>query len=132
MSSATAMLFDYLLSCGSGGFFLLADRIEDADETALVACEHGHQTVKRALERPNQTAKKLDFRGEGSELGNALRIDDLAVDVRRFDFDGLVGLAEGQFERFRGRDRIVAGENDGRRTGQVGFKFRCEIAARGA
>src|ERR1700722_18213340 len=119
MSSATAMMFDYLLSCGSGGFFLLADRIEDADETALVACQHGDDAVERALERPYQTGEELDLRGERGELGDALGIDDLSVDVGGLDLDRLVGVAEG-LEGLRGRDRIVAGENDRRRTSQVG------------
>src|SRR5580658_6500568 len=102
MSSATAMMFDYLLSCGSGGFFLLADRIEDADETALVAREHGHQTVKRALERPYQSGEQLGFRGQRGEHGHALGIDDLPVDVGGLDRDRLVGVAEG-LEGLRGR-----------------------------
>src|ERR1700735_924685 len=105
MSSATAIVFDYLLSCGSGGFFLLADRIEDADETALIARQNVDQAGDRALERADQPSEELDLRRERCQLSDTLGIDDLTVDVGGFDLDRLVRIAEG-LEGLGGRNRV--------------------------
>jgi len=91
--------------------FLLADRIEDADETALIAREDGNQTVQRALERAHQFGKELDLRGECGERRDLRGIDERAVEIRRFDVEFFDAVGKG-LEGFGGRDGIFAREEN--------------------
>ncbi len=87
---------------------MLADLIEDADEAALIAREDVDQTRDRSLERADETGEEFDFRGKRGQLGNALGIDDVTVDIRGFDFNGLVRIAE-RLEGFGRGDGIFDG-----------------------
>ena len=76
------------LSVGCCGFFLLADGVEHADESAGVAREHG-DAIRAADWRACRRAWRGDRSWAEASRGRSTcpRVDELAVDVRRLDGD---------------------------------------------
>ena len=107
---------------------MFANGVERADESALVALQHGYEAAKRIRKRADERGEKFDFRRKLGEHVDLFCIDDLAVDVGRLDPDLFNGIAE-SFERLGRRDRIGSGKNDARRSGEKRLDLRRKIAA---
>src|ERR1700730_12007662 len=108
---------------------LLADRVEDADEAALVAAEDVDESVQRGLERPDEFREQLLLGGKGGERLDLRRVDELSVDVGGSDVDR-VGLVRERLDGLRPRYGVFAGEDDARRPREDRVELRCELFAR--
>src|SRR5579862_2969610 len=132
MISETAMVFLKSPLCvRSRGFFLLADLVEDADEAALVALEHGHETAQRIGERADELREKFDLGRQRSQHGDLLGVDELTVDVGSLDAELFAFVGE-LLERLRRRDWVDAAENDSGRPGEKLVQLGRKFVTRGA
>src|ERR1700730_8799978 len=108
---------------------LLADRVEDADEAALVAAEDVDESVQRGLERPDEFREQLLLGGKGGERLDLRRVDELSVDVGGFDVDRF-GLVRERLDGLGRCDGICTGEDDARRTRENIIEPGSELVAR--
>ena len=88
------------------------------------------ETAQRAGERADQPSDEFDLRRHRGERFDLLGIDDLAVDVGRFDSSFLVVVGK-RLECFRRRDRVLAGKDDAGWTGEKRFQLLGELVAGG-
>src|SRR5262249_9800011 len=110
-------------------FFLLPDRIEHADETALITGEHGDQPAKRTGERADEARNKFLLRRKLRELLDLRCVDDLTVNVRSFDGHALVRIAKG-FQGFVWGDGMLPGKDNSGGPGEKLLELTGEISRR--